>query len=462
MLSERLLRERPAFVRAGLARRHADAETLAALDAWLALDAERRAAATAYDALASDQRRARGQRQLGRQSRQSTPAATEAVAYPDVGDRPITDTADSSAWDGSAPSAREKRQALAEARRAVAALEAQMRPLALRLPNLPDPRAPAGADASANVEIRRWGEPPALAFAPLDHATLGARLGLLDSVRATRLAGPRFPLLVGLGARLARALAALMLDLHRERGYVEIAPPHLLRAATLEGTGHLPQHQDDLFAIPRDGLYLSPTAEAQLVALHAGETLPEGMLPLAYTAHTPAFRRESASANAQSHGLLRQRQFDKVEIVRVATPAQADAAFETLLADAEAVLRRLELPYRVVMLCAAELPFSAQRTYDLEVWMAGQPGADDQRPEQRGRYVEVASISDCGTFQARRLNLRYTPTDGGGARYPHTLNASALAIGRTLAALLEDHQRADGSVALPAALAPYLAEREAR
>ncbi len=456
MLSERLLRERPAFVRAELAGRHADAETLAALDAWLALDAERRAAATAYDALASDQRRQRGQRQP---PRQSTPAAPETVVYPDVGDQPITDTADSSAWDGSAPSAREDRRALDEGRRAVAAFEAQMRPLALRLPNLPDPRAPAGADASANVEVRRWGAPPALTVTLLDHATLGARLGLLDSVRATRLAGPRFPLLVGLGARLARALAALMLDLHRERGYVEIAPPHLLRAATLEGTGHLPQHQDDLFAIPRDGLYLSPTAEAQLVALHAGETLPERTLPLAYTAHTPAFRRESASANAQSHGLLRQRQFDKVEIVRITTPAEADTAFETLLADAEAVLLRLELPYRVVMLCAGELPFSAQRTYDLEVWMAGQPGDE---PLQRGRYVEVASISDCGTFQARRLGLRYTPTDGGGARYPHTLNASALAIGRTLAALLEDYQRADGSVALPAALAPYLAERELR
>jgi len=481
MLSERLMRERPAVVRAGLARRHADAETLATFDTWLALDAERRALATRYDTLAS----ARPRRERNRppasptdapplrpaqaesaslQSAQADvvaagpqvrfqPQAAQPLAPPLVAPSPADDTDDT-------PSARD------EARHALTAIEARMRPLALRMPNLPDPRVPDGADARANVELRRWGDPPTFDFMPLSHEELGARLGIWDAARATRLAGPRFPLLVGLGARLARTLAALMLDMHAARGYVEVAPPHLLRTATLEGTGHLPRHQDDLFAIPRDDLYLSPTAEAQLVALHAGETLPERALPLAYTAHTPAFRRESSTGNAQTHGLIRQRQFDKVELVRVVTPEEADAAFEALLADAEAVLRRLALPYRVVMLCAGDLPFSAQRTVDLEVWMAGQPALDGVAggasvaeidgnagnagiAGRRGRYVEVASISDCGPFQARRLNMRYQPTRGGATRYPHTLNASALAIGRTLAALLENNQRADGSVALP-------------
>ncbi len=471
MLSERLMRERSDVVRAGLTRRHANADTLAAYDAWLTLDAERRAAASRYDALASaHKRRRRGAQPPTPPEDSADPQSAQADF---VAARPsgAVSTAGPSPTPppSSPPTGDDTRAAVAEARRAVAEIEAGMRPLALRLPNLPDSRVPDGADARANVELRRWGEPPTFDFTPLRHEELGVRLGIWDARRATRLAGPRFPLLVGLGSRLARALASLMLDMHAARGYIEVAPPHLLRAATLEGTGHLPRHQDDLFAITRDDLYLSPTAEAQLVALHADETLPERALPLAYTAHTPAFRRESSTGNAQTHGLIRQRQFDKVEIVRIATPEDADAAFETLLADAEAVLRRLALPYRVVQLCAGDLPFSAQRTVDLEVWMAGQPGVETEadgadrngqreRDRPRGRYVEIASISDCGPFQARRLNMRYQP-ERGATRYPHTLNASALAIGRTLAALLENNQRADGSAPLPDALAPYLSER---
>jgi seryl-tRNA synthetase len=250
---------------------------------------------------------------------------------------------------------------------------------------------------------------------------------------------------VGAGARLARALGTLMLERHAQRGYVEVAPPHLLNRATLEATGHLPLHADDLFTIERDGLALSPTAEVQLVGLHAGETLAEERLPLAYTAWTPAFRREAGSAGAATRGLIRQHQFDKVELVRIATPEGADAAFETILADAEGVLRALELPYRMVALCAGELPFSAARTYDLEVWL---PARED--------WVEIASISDCGPFQARRARLRYRPAEGGRARFPHTLNGSALPIGRTLAALLETGQGPDSAVRLPAALAPLM------
>jgi seryl-tRNA synthetase len=393
MLDDRLARTRPEVVRAALARRHAGAEAEARLEVWLALDARRRALAAERDA-------------LGR----TAPA--------------------------------EARRAL---ERALAEVEREARATLLALPNLPDVRVPDGATPAANVELRRWGQPPSFSFTPRPHWELGERLGILDLARATKLAGPRFPLLVGAGARLARTLGTLMLDLHARRSYVEVAPPHLLNRATLEATGHLPLHADDLFTIERDSLALSPTAEVPLVGLHAGETLPGARLPLAYTAWTPAFRREAGSAGSATRGLIRQHQFDKVELVRIATPEGADAAYDAILADAEAVLRALELPYRVVALCAGELPFSAARTYDLEVWLPA-----------RGDWVEIASISDCGPFQARRARLRYRPTGGGRARYPHTLNGSALPIGRTIAALLEIGQAADGAVRLPAALAALM------
>ncbi|HEX6819188.1 MAG TPA: serine--tRNA ligase [Ktedonobacterales bacterium] len=410
MLSDRLLREHPERVRDGLRRRHAGAEAEATLDGWLALDAERRELATRRDDLAR--------------------------------------TAHSAAYSGEG--GREPAE-LVDIARTLTDLTARMRELALRLPNIPDARVPEGANASSNVELRRWGEPRTFSFPARSHDELGTALGVLDLPRATKLAGPRFPLLVGNGARLSRSLAALMLDLARERGYTEVAPPHLLRAATLEGTGHLPRFADELYALRADDLYLSPTAEAQLVALHASETFPPTALPLAYAAWTPCFRREAGSAGTARRGLLRQHQFDKVELVRIVAPEEADAAFAQMIGDAEAVLRALELPYRVVELCAGELPASAARGVDLEVWMAAQ-----------GLYVEISSISDCATFQSRRLELRYRPASGGRARYPHTLNGSALAVGRTIAALLEHNQRADGSVTLPAALRPYLSETELR
>jgi seryl-tRNA synthetase len=397
MLDERLLRARPDEVRAGLRRRHAGDGVLAALDAWRELDAHRRALAAARDRAAL--------------------ALTAASAT---------------------------RDDLETAQRALDQAEIAARICLLALPNLPDPRVLDGATAADNVEIARWGEPPAFAFIPRPHWELGAALGILDAERAARLAGARFPLLVGAGARLARALAALMLDLHTARGYIEVAPPHLLRASALEATGHLPHFADELYTLPADGLALSPTAEVQLVALHAGETLPAARLPLAYTACAPAFRREAGSAGRATRGLIRQHQFDKVELVRITTPETSDAAFATIQADAEAVVRALELPYRVVALCAGDLPFSAARTHDLEVWL----------PSQNG-YVEISSISDCGPFQARRARLRYRPDGGGRPRFPHTLNGTALAIGRTLAALLENGQRADGTVRLPPALAAY-------
>jgi seryl-tRNA synthetase len=406
MLSERLLRTRPDEVRAGLRRRHAGAEL--ALAAWLALEDERRAVATEHDRLAAERAR------LPRDGHERRPAL------------------------------RREMEAAARQREDI---ETQQRELLLHLPNLPAQDVPDGTYAASNVELRRWGVPGAFDFTPSPHDELAARLRLVDPERAATLAGARFPLLFGVGARLGRALAALMLDMHHERGYVEIAPPHLARAAILQGTGHLPHYAGEMYRTADEDLFLSPTAEVQLVGMLASQTLSESELPLAYAACTPAFRREAGSAGAATRGLLRQHQFDKVELVRVVAPEEAESAFDAILADAESVLQRLGLTYRVVALCAGELPFSATRTYDLEVWMSGQE-----------RYVEVSSISDCGTFQSRGLGLRYRPSTGGHARYPHTLNGSALAVGRTIAALLEQHQRADGSVALPEALRPYMPE----
>lgn len=408
MLSERWLRAHPEQARDALLRRRADAATLAALDTWLAFDQERRAVASRHDALAAEVRRLK------------------------AGGRATHAEHD------------QRQMELRATQRALDDLTQRMRAAALALPNTPDERTPDGADATANRVIRSWGDPPTFDFTPRRHDALGAALGILDLPRATRMSGARFPLLLGAGARLSRSLAAFMLDRHVATGYREVAPPDLLLEATLIGTGHLPRHAEELFALPQDGLYLSPTAEAQLVALHAGETLAARDLPLAYTAYTQAYRREAGSAGAYTHGLIRQRQFGKVELVRVVAPNDADDALAAMVASAEALLRLLGLPYRVVELCAGDLPFSARRTIDLEVWLAGE-----------GRYLEISSVSDCGDFQARRLGMRYRPRPGAAASYPHTLNGSALPIGRTLAALLEHGQRADGSVTLPAALAPF-------
>lgn len=416
MLSERWLRGRPEQARAAFQRRHASAATLDAFETWLALDADRRGVATRYDTLATEVKRLKTAGRNASDARDAAQAELHALE------------------------------------RSLGALAERMRALALTLPNAPDGRVPDGVDATANRVVRSWGTPRVFSFPPRTHEEIGAALGILDLPRATQMSGPRFPLLVGQGARLARALAAFMLDAHQRAGYVEVAPPDLLLEATLVGTGHLPQHADELFSLPRDGLYLSPTAEAQLVALRAGETLDAREIPLGYTAYTQAYRREAGSAGARTHGLLRQRQFGKVEIVRIVPPEDADDALAAMLDSAESLLRRLGLAYRVVELCAGELPFSARRTYDIEVWLAGE-----------GRYIEISSVSDCGDFQARRLNLRYRPRPGASATYPHTLNGSALPIGRTLAALLEHgQQEASAATHLPEALAPFGAPSQLR
>ena len=317
------------------------------------------------------------------------------------------------------------------------------------IPNVPHDSVPRGRDETANRVERTWGEPRRFDFEPAAHWDLGPALGVLDFERGVKLAGARFTVLTGAGARLSRALAAFMLDLQtREHGYREVAPPILNNAETLLGTGHLPKFETDLFRT-REGLYLVPTAEVPLTGLHRDEILAAESLPLKYTACTLCFRAEAGAAGRDTRGIFRQHQFEKVEIVALTTPEGSHAALEALTGHAEEVLRRLELPYRVVLLCTGDLGFASAKTYDLEVWLPSQ-----------NAYREISSCSNCESFQARRANIRFRRTTGAKPEFLHTLNGSALAIGRTLIAVLENYQRADGSIEIPSALVPYFGASE--
>ncbi len=331
--------------------------------------------------------------------------------------------------------------------------EDQIRQILMWLPNVADPSVPVGPDAKANVEVRRVGEPRSFSFTARAHWDLGVELGILDFERAARISGARFAVLWGQGARLERALIQFMLDLHtRERGYREVLPPYLVTRATLEGTGQLPKFEEDLFrtqAGERE-LFLIPTAEVPLTNLHRDEILSAGQLPLKYAAFTPCFRSEAGSYGKDVRGLVRQHQFHKVELVKLTTPETSMAELDAMVSDAEEVLKRLELPYRVVLLSTGDMGFAAAKTFDLEVWLPGQQC-----------YREISSCSNCTDFQARRAGLRYRPEAKAKPRHVHTLNGSGLAVGRTLIALLENHQQADGSIVIPAALRPYLDGRTA-
>ena len=329
-------------------------------------------------------------------------------------------------------------------------LEGAVADLALQFPNVPHESVPRGASAEDNVEVRRWGTPRDFGFTPRPHWEIGERLGILDFERAARLAKSRFTVLWGLGARLERALAQFMLDLHtKEHGYQEVWVPHLVSQETMVRTAQLPKFEEELFktAEPEDGrpLYLIPTAEVPLTALHATEILPGDTLPRRYTAFTPCYRREAGSYGKDTRGFLRQHQFDKVELVKLAAPETSYDELEGMVGDAERVLQRLELPHRTVLLCTGDMGFASAKTYDLEVWLPAE-----------GRYREISSCSNCETFQARRAELRYRPAGGGKADYLHTLNGSGLAVGRTVIAVLENYQEADGTVVVPRALRPYL------
>ncbi len=324
-------------------------------------------------------------------------------------------------------------------------VEAKLRDIVMAIPNLCDDSIPVGKDDTDNVEVKRWGEPPQFSFTPRHHYELGEALGILDFERAAKLSGSRFAVLRGFAARLERALINFMLDVHTEKhGYTEVLPPFLVNTATMTATGQLPKFAEDLFKIDDWDLWLIPTAEVPVTNLHRDETIPEKELPIKYAAYTPCFRSEAGSYGKDTRGLIRQHQFDKVELVKFTTPETSDAELESLLADAEEILQLLELPYRVVVLCTGDLGFSARKTYDIEVWMPAQ-----------NTYREISSCSNFGDFQARRGGIRYRPKEGKKSRLVHTLNGSGLAVGRTLAAILENYQQEDGSIALPKALEPY-------
>ena len=335
---------------------------------------------------------------------------------------------------------------LATAEAALNTVQAEADAWLMGLPNLLHDSVPEGRDESANLEVRRHGTPRQFDFTPLDHADLGVPLGL-DFEAAGRISGARFAVLRGGMARLHRALAQFMLDLHTgEHGYQEIYAPYLVSGAALTGTGQLPKFEQDLFALRGErSLYLIPTAEVPVTNLVREQIIPPEQLPMRYVAHTPCFRSEAGAAGKDTRGMIRQHQFDKVELVHIVKPADSYAALEQLTAHAEEVLKRLELPYRVLALCAGDIGFGSAKTYDLEVWLPGQ-----------GKYREISSCSNCEAFQARRMQARWRNPETGKPEPLHTLNGSGIAVGRAMVAVLENYQNADGSVTVPAALRPYM------
>jgi seryl-tRNA synthetase len=329
-------------------------------------------------------------------------------------------------------------------------IENEFKEILVRVPNLPHESVPAGGDETANLEVRRWGNPRDFAaegFEPKDHVDLGVALGILDLERAAKVTGARFSVLSGAGARLERALINFMLDLHTgEHGYREVLPPFIVNAQALFGTGQLPKFEADLFKLTDERqFYLAPTAEVPLTNLHSDEILKESDLPISYTASTTCFRSEAGSYGRDVRGLIRQHQFDKVELVKLTRPEDSYSALEQLTRDAERVLQLLGLPYRVVVLSTGDMGFSAAKTYDIEVWLPSQ-----------SNYREISSCSNCEAFQARRAQIRFRREGKSKTEFVHTLNGSGLAVGRTWLAIVENFQRADGSIAVPEALVPYL------
>jgi seryl-tRNA synthetase len=340
------------------------------------------------------------------------------------------------------------REKIAELEKSAEAAEAAMREILLSIPNLPHASVPVGKSADDNVEVRKWGTLPSFDFTPKPHWELGEQLGVLDLERASKITGARFAVYWGLGAKLERALMNFMLDLHtREHGYTEVLPPFLVNAESMYGTGQLPKFEADLFKVPHGDrtLYLVPTAEVPVTNLYRDETLDGASLPVSLTAYTPCFRSEAGSYGKDVRGIIRQHQFQKVELVKFTKPEESYAEHEKLTRNAEEVLQRLGLHYRTVALCTGDMGFSSAKTYDIEVWLPGQ-----------NLYREISSCSNFESYQARRANIRFKPEGKGKSEFVHTLNGSGLAIGRTWVAIVENYQQADGSVVIPEALRPYV------
>ncbi|MFA7602639.1 MAG: serine--tRNA ligase [Novosphingobium sp.] len=412
----RLIRENPEAFDAGLARRGVEPSA----QAILALDAQRRAVATRMQE--AQNRRNEASKAIG---------AAKAQKREDEAAALMAEVA-------------QLKQVLPALEQEERELDARQRDKLAKLPNIPAAEVPDGADETANVEVARWGSPRAFDFAPREHADLGPALGL-DFETGAAISGARFTFLRGPMARLQRALAQFMLDRQTgTNGYTECAPPLLVKDEAVFGTGQLPKFADDLFRTT-DGRWLIPTAEVSLTNAVREQILAESALPMRMTALTPCFRSEAGAAGKDTRGYIRQHQFDKVELVAIVRPEESEAEHERMTEAAESILRALELPYRKVLLCAGDMGFTARKTYDLEVWLPGQ-----------GAYREISSISNCGDFQARRMNARYRPEGQKGTEFVHTLNGSGLAVGRTLVAVLENFQQADGSVEVPAALHAYM------
>ena len=419
MLDPSLLRDQFDTVQAALASRGTD--FTAQLEEVRALDVERRRILPELEGLKRDQKSAGEQVAVAKKQGQDTATLQEAN--------------------------RQRAQRIKQMDAELTALEERRATAVLVLPNLPHASVPHGRSAADNKEVRRHGTPPAFDFALQPHWDLGPALGIIDFERGTKIAGARFSVLMGGGARLARALINFMLQLHtEEHGYTEVAPPFMANAASLTGTGNLPKFEADLFKIAGEwDLYLIPTAEVPLTNLHRAEILDGRELPLRYTAYTPCFRSEAGSYGADVRGLIRQHQFDKVELMAFTTPEESHAELERLTNAAEEVLRRLELPFRTMLLCTGDMGFASAKTYDIEVWLPGQ-----------NAYREISSCSNTEAFQARRANIKYRRDGTAKADFVHTLNGSGLAVGRTLVAILENYQQKDGSVAIPAPLRPFM------
>ncbi len=418
MLDPKFLRENLDAVKAALAHRQSELS----LDAWCVLDKKQRALKQQVEKLQAEKNAASGQiAQLRRTGQDAQPLL---VRMKEVD--------------------RETAQLGAELKTA----EEQARLMSLGIPNIPHASVPVGKDEKDNPVIRQWGERPTFSFTPKPHWEIGERLGILDFQRGAKLTGARFTLYRGLGATLERALINFMLDLHIQNGYTETLPPFIVNRESMTATGQLPKFEDDLFRLNAEDYFLIPTAEVPLTNIHRDEILSEAQLPIRYVAYTPCFRREAGAYGKDTRGLIRQHQFNKVELVCLTPPEQSYTLLDRLLGDAEAVLVRLGLPYRVVTLCTGDLGFSAAKTYDIEVWLAGQE-----------TYREVSSCSNFEAFQARRGMIRYRTSDGR-VQYVHTLNGSGLAVGRVVVAILENGQQEDGSVVIPKALRPYMGGRE--
>ena len=333
---------------------------------------------------------------------------------------------------------------------AIHAYDDSLREFLLSVPNVPHESVPAGSGPEQNAEVRRWGSPPKFDFDPRPHWEVGERLGILDLPRAAKISGARFALYRGAGAQLERALAAFMLDLHtRSHGYTEVLPPFIVNSASLVGTGNLPKFAADLFHLETTDFWLSPTAEVQLTNLYRDEILEAEQLPIKLTAWTGCFRSEAGAAGKETRGIMRQHQFQKVELVKLTRPETSFDELESLVRDAEEVLQKLGLHYRVVLLCTGDMGFASAKTYDIEVWL---PSA--------GEFKEISSCSNCTSFQARRANIRFRPQPKGKTEFVHTLNGSGLAIGRTWLAVIENYQQKDGSVVVPEVLRPYMSGME--